>query len=150
LHDIDNAALCQIIYQLERAGYVMQGPGLGAIQTTGNFLMINHPAVERLKNAFIEFIRSSGTMDPIITVSGWANIGKSSDPAVDPWHNDMPWNWGAGSCPAVPKFTQRGEGQIRFGDPRGCFERFPDASFTPQAGMMILFPSWLEHTVAPF
>lgn len=151
LPDIDNASLVSIIYQLERAGYVQQGPGLGAVQTTGNFLMVDHPSVKKLVGVFCEFVRLSGGMlDPIFHVSGWANIGRPNDPTMDTWHNHVPWNWSAVYYPQVPKLPTNGPGQIRFADPRGNLERLPDAGFTPMTGMMIVFPSWLEHTVIPF
>lgn len=151
LHDVDNKVLTDIIYQLEEDGFCISGPGLGAVQTAGNLLMIDHPVIHRLRNAFLEFTRvADGTNGSIAALTGWANIGRQGDESVDTWHNHLPWHWSCVYYPQVPKFATREEGSIRFADPREYLGRFPGVSFIPMQGRMILFPSWMRHTVVPF
>jgi uncharacterized protein (TIGR02466 family) len=95
---------------------------------------------------------------PEMTVSGWANV--SRDGHYNSIHNHVGYTWSGvyyvalgDSDPQAPS-----SGIIEFVDPRGGIdpEHFPgDALWpyvrvTPAAGMMLLFPGWLQHWVHPF
>jgi hypothetical protein len=51
--------------------------------------------------------------------------------------------------PKVPAALTAPEGNIVFFDPREQFAGGQPVQLPPQEGMMVLFPSWLKHSVVP-
>jgi uncharacterized protein (TIGR02466 family) len=91
-------------------------------------------------------------------VEGWANVSSPGNTNSNHIHGGAYWS--------VVYYVRAGEGQggnLLLNDPRMPALRMhapglrfkdmgPDlvASVTPKPGRMILFPSWLSHSVAPF
>ena len=91
-------------------------------------------------------------------IFGWANVNRAGDYNV--MHNHPKCHWSAVYYVSVPPRSGTGgpDGSIEFEDPRGAasFAPFPGFDFggririIPTAGQLIIFPSWLQHTVHPF
>lgn len=147
LPHIDNKALVDIVYGLRDAGLLYGGRGLGGLQTQGNILKIDRKPVRQLGEAFAEMIGQMGVAN-VQQMVGWAVLGRPGDMSLDQPHNHLPYHFSAVYYPKVPAL-QAPEGNIIFFDPRETFAGGPPVQLPPQEGMMVLFPSWLKHSVVP-
>lgn len=147
LPHVDNQALTDIVYSLLDAGLLYGGGGLGGLQTQGNILQIDRPPVRQLAEAFAEMIGQMGAPN-VLQMVGWAVLGRPGDASLDTPHNHLPYHFSAVYYPKVPALTAP-EGNIVFFDPRETFAGGQPVHLPPQEGMMILFPSWLKHSVVP-
>jgi hypothetical protein len=144
---IDNKALSDIVYSLRDAGLLYGGGGLGGQQTQGNILRIDRKPIRQLAEAFAEMIQQMGAPS-ILQMVGWAVLGQPGDASLDTPHNHLPYHFSAVYYPEVPTL-QAPEGNIVFFDPREAFAGGQPVQLPPQEGMMVLFPSWLKHSVVP-
>ena len=147
LPHVDNKALADIIYSLRDANLLYGGGRLGGLQTQGNILQIDRTPVRQLAEAFVEMIGQMGAPS-VLQMVGWAVLGRPGDMSLDQPHNHLPYHFSAVYYPKVPKLTEP-EGNIVFFDPRETFAGGPPVQLPPQEGMMVLFPSWLKHSVVP-
>lgn len=147
LPHINNKALSDIVYSLRDAGLLYGGPGLGGLQTQGNLFKIDRKPVRQLAEAFVEMITQMG-VPSVLQMVGWAVLGRPGDGSLDTPHNHLPYHFSAVYYPKVPPLTAP-EGNIIFFDPRETFAGGSPVQVPPQEGMMILFPSWLKHSVVP-
>lgn len=147
LPHVDNKALVDIVYALRDAGLLYGGGGLGGMQTQGNLLQIDRKPVRQLGEAFVEMIGQMG-IPTVLQMVGWAVLGRPGDLSLDQPHNHLPYHFSAVYYPKVPALTAP-EGNIVFFDPRETFAGGQPVQLPPQGGMMILFPSWLKHSVVP-
>lgn len=89
---------------------------------------------------------------------GWANVNQSGHYNTLHVHAEADWSVVYYVTPGVPLPDTMMNGRIEFRDPRpgAAFVRTPGFTsgqpmlLKPQAGMMVIFPSWLEHWVHPF
>jgi uncharacterized protein (TIGR02466 family) len=89
---------------------------------------------------------------------GWANVNQSGHYNTLHVHAEADWSVVYYVSPGVPVPDTMMNGRIEFRDPRpgAAFVRTPGfingqpMLLKPQAGLMIVFPSWLEHWVHPF
>ena len=147
LPHIDNQAMADIVYSLRDAGLLKGGHGLGGLQTQGNILKIDRTPVRQLGEAFVQMIQQMGVPN-VLQTFGWAVLGRPGDMSLDQPHNHLPYHFSAVYYPKVPAL-QEPEGNIVFFDPRETFAGGPPVQLPPQEGMMVLFPSWLKHSVVP-
>jgi hypothetical protein len=147
LPHIDNKALTDIVYSLRDANLLYGGGGLGGLQTQGNIFGIDREPVRQLGQAFVEMINQMGVAS-VLQMVGWAVLGRPGDESLDTPHNHLPYHFSAVYYPKVPKM-QSPEGNIIFFDPRETFAGGQPVQLPPQEGMMVLFPSWLKHSVVP-
>ncbi len=147
LPHIDNKVLTEIVYSLRDAGLLYGGHGLGGLQTQGNILKIDREPVRQLGAAFVEMIGQLGVAN-VLQMVGWAVLGRPGDLSLDQPHSHLPYHFSAVYYPKVPALTAP-EGNIVFFDPRETFARAQPVQLPPQEGMMVLFPSWLKHSVVP-
>ncbi len=147
LPHIDNKALVDIIYSLRDAGLLKGGHGLGGLQTQGNIFKIDRKPVRQMAEAFLEMMGQMG-VPRVLQMLGWAVIGSPGDASLDTPHNHLPYHFSAVYYPKVPAL-QAPEGNIVFFDPRETFAGGQPVHLPPQEGMMVLFPSWLKHSVIP-
>jgi hypothetical protein len=147
LPHVDNRALIDIVYSLRDAGLLKGGHGLGGLQTQGNLLKVDRKPVRQLAEAFAEMIVQMGAPG-VLQMVGWAVLGRSGDASLDQPHNHLPYHFSAVYYPKVPALREP-EGNIVFFDPRETFAGGPPVQLPPQEGMMVLFPSWLKHSVVP-
>jgi hypothetical protein len=147
LPHINNKALVDIVYSLRDAGLLKGGHGLGGLQTQGNIFKIDRKPVRQLAEAFVEIIAQMG-VPTVLQMVGWAVIGRPGDLSLDQPHNHLPYHFSAVYYPKVPAL-QPPEGSIIFFDPRETFAGGQPVQLPPQEGLMVLFPSWLKHSVVP-
>lgn len=96
-------------------------------------------------------------VDVTYTVASWVNVNRSGHYNVSHIHNECDW--------AVVYYVECGEkepgwdynGKIELHDPRTMAKTstltgygFRGLLFDPEPGAMIVFPSWIEHSVHPF
>lgn len=118
--------------------------------------------VDRLVNA-IAFLNAnrpikSGTKQANMDVFGWANINR--DGQYNTAHIHPGYHWGAVYYVATgkPDETLPKNGMLEFHDPRPAagamaapgYEFGNKFDIKPQAGTLVIFPSWLTHAVHPF
>lgn len=147
LPHIDNKALVDIVYSLRDAGLLKGGHGLGGLQTQGNIFKIDRKPVRQLGEAFVEMIGQMG-VPTVLQMLGWAVLGRPGDASLDTPHNHLPYHFSAVYYPKVPALTPP-EGNIVFFDPRETFAGGQPVQLPPKEGMMVMFPSWLKHSVVP-
>lgn len=147
LPHVDNKALVEIVYGLRDAGLLYGGHGLGGLQTQGNILKIDRKPVRQLGEAFAEMIAQMGAAN-VLQMVGWAVLARPGALSVDQPHHHLPYHFSAVYYPKVP-VLQQPEGNIVFFDPRETFAGGQPVQLPPQEGMMVLFPSWLKHSVIP-
>jgi uncharacterized protein (TIGR02466 family) len=162
-HEAANKALIKLVESLEQ-----DRPDLTTDYLGGNFLAHPNPASQWLKDCvnktIIEYFNHVDMGYPINwTLQGWANINRTGD-YHDP-HNH-PHSYLSGTYyvripKTPPKIGSRGDvrsGCISFYDPRSsanmtAIRRDPniEAEFTvrPRAGLMLLWPAFLQHFVHP-
>ena len=147
LPHVDNRALADIVYGLREAGLLKGGMGLGGLQTQGNIVKVDREPVRQVVAAFAEMIAQLG-VPTVLQMVGWAVLGQAGDASLDTPHNHLPYHFSAVYYPKVPAL-QAPEGNIVFFDPRETFAGGQPVQLPPQEGMMVLFPSWLKHSVVP-
>jgi Putative 2OG-Fe(II) oxygenase len=147
LPHVDNKVLVDIVYSLRDAGLLRGGQGTGGLQTQGNIFKIDREPVRQLAAAFAEMMGQMG-VSTVLQMTGWAVLGRPGDMSLDKPHNHLPYHFSAVYYPKVP-VLQAPEGNIVFFDPRETFAGGQPVQMAPQEGMMVLFPSWLKHSVIP-
>jgi hypothetical protein len=149
LEDVDAGKIAAIVYSLRDAGFMFSGRDRGGAQTQGNFFLIDHPEVRKLRDRFFGLIHAftKGQHHPLL-IRGWAVILSRGDASADIAHNHLPYHWSAVYYPQVPALSG-GQGNLLLYDPREVFIESPPAAITPHTGMLVMFPSWLRHTVEP-
>ena len=147
LPHVNNKVLVDIVYSLRDAGLLRGGEGTGGLQTQGNIFKIERAPVRQLGEAFAEMMAQMGVTN-VLQMTGWAVLGRPGDMSLDKPHNHLPYHFSAVYYPKVP-VLQAPEGNIVFFDPRETFAGGQPVQLPPQEGMMVLFPSWLKHSVIP-
>jgi hypothetical protein len=85
----------------------------------------------------------------VLQMVGWAVLGRPGDRSLDQPHHHLPYHFSAVYYPKVPAALAAPEGNLVFFDPRETFAGGQPVQLAPQEGMMVLFPSWLKHSVIP-
>ena len=99
---------------------------------------------------------STKAVDIAYEAQGWANVNRDGNYNVAHTHPQSHWSIVYYVTIGEPEPNRRLNGVIEFRDPRHRATEFPGFEFgyawrvTPQAGLMIIFPAWLEHMVHPF
>ena len=139
--------------------------GIGGWRTGDDFLQAEAPSPRALRDlmagAVQELLATAkpGAIEGRITrLYGWANLNRAGDYNTIHSHPTSQWSGvyyaSVGqSDPARPL-----GGVIEFQDPRGApqAQPFPGFDFghklrlVPEAGLLLVFPSWLLHMVHPF
>ena len=150
LTDVNNQSIANVVYALRNAGFMYGGPGLGGLQTQGNLLKTENLAIRQLANAFQGMIEQAAQPNHhILQMMIWAVLGRPGDLSLDSPHNHLPYHFSAVYWPQVPRDLQPPEGNLIFFDPREVYTGGKPAHIPPQEGLMVLFPSWMKHTVVP-
>ena len=162
-----NAALRELILTKERAGPGMAKSNFGGWHSEEDLFEWDHPAVAELHRRVVEAthtVTSRACGDALkglqaeMGVTGWANV--SRDGAYNGIHTHPECTW-SGSYYVSLGERQAGipaNGVIEFLDPRMAVDwaQLPGQPFgshlqvNPEAGTMLVFPSWLQHWVHPF
>ncbi len=162
-HEPADAALLELIEAMERDNRELTTDYLG-----GNLLARPEPSVQWLRDAInrtiIEYFDHLEMGYPINwTLQGWGNVNRTGD-YHDPHNHPHSYLSGTyyvqvpASAPAIGSRRDVRSGCISFYDPRGAanmtaIRRDPniEAEFTvlPRAGLVLLWPSFLQHFVHP-
>ncbi|MGE0422738.1 MAG: TIGR02466 family protein [Reyranellaceae bacterium] len=120
--------------------------------------------IATLKGWIVEAVRAMAALSPelrgrapgasVFKAYGWANVNRTHDYNLLHIHPDSHWS----GVYYVEAGNPSAGGSIQFTDPRPMARAMPVPGFnfdraltvTPASGLMLLFPSWLEHWVMPY
>jgi uncharacterized protein (TIGR02466 family) len=136
----------------------------GGWQSPTNLLEWPLPEVAALRAGIVEAVKIMATLSPDLSsrapgttefkAYAWANLNRTHDYNVTHLHPDSHFS-GVYYVDAGNAVTG---GTIQFTDPRPMARAMPTPGFNfdrvltvvPASGLMLLFPSWLEHWVSPY
>ena len=138
---------------------------VGGWQSKPDFMKWKVPELEQFKKwinqAFDSIMsRELDTTDfkTRYVVAGWANVNEYGDYNASHIHSNSHWSgvYYVDIGKPIPPLVRNGA--IEFLDPRPAIGVFDYPTFAssgkwtiqPEAGLMLLFPSWLRHTVLPY
>jgi uncharacterized protein (TIGR02466 family) len=120
--------------------------------------------IATLKGWIVDAVRAMAALSPdlrarppgtsVFKAYGWANINRTHDYNLSHVHPDSHWS----GVYYVDAGDAGSGGAIQFTDPRPMARAMPVPGFNfdraltvaPISGLMLLFPSWLEHWVMPY
>lgn len=144
---------------------------VGGWQSPIDFLDWPEPAIAQFKAELDRGIQTISTMPVLMegrrpdlnnrvayTAYGWANINQNGDYNTLHVHAGCDWSVVYYVSAGVPNPDTPTNGRIELRDPRpaATYARIPGFNsgqpmrIKPQAGLMVIFPSWIEHWVHPF
>ncbi|MEL6267858.1 MAG: TIGR02466 family protein [Pseudomonadota bacterium] len=162
-----NRALADVVFAEEKRSPSLGRSNVGGWHSSNDFFNLPDPALERLRARVRSMILAltGAVMKPgqhRYSVVGWANVLRTGQYNSIHVHPNSTWSgvyYVTGNPPPADDAPNPGySGKIEFIDPR------PGASATyavdntmqqrvmmnPDAGTMIVFPSWLQHQVHPY
>ncbi|MGF1455089.1 MAG: 2OG-Fe(II) oxygenase family protein [Alphaproteobacteria bacterium] len=167
--DTLNTALTELILAEEKQSKGVVKSNVGGWHSGLDFLHRDEPPLRRLlarvrsmTHALIPetMSRPQGAGRLQLGVEGWANILRAGEYNTIHNHPNSTWSgvyYVTGNQPSLSGRTQPFAGKLEFVDPRpGASIGYVDNSklygrcmVEPQAGRMVMFPSWLQHFVHP-
>jgi uncharacterized protein (TIGR02466 family) len=161
---VNEALKAEILARREQAGGIALS-NVGGWQSEPDLMDWQVPELKRfsqwIHQAFGSIMgRELGTTDfkSRYVVTGWANINEYGDYNRTHIHSNHHWSGVYYVDIGNPDQSVGPNGAIEFIDPRpavGVFD-FPGITATgtwtllPEPGLMLLFPSWLRHSVLPY
>ena len=158
-----NRGLRDLVLAKERQDSGVQKSVVGGWHSTEDLLTWQAPEIasliEMIKTAVAVLTASTGGELPeSCTMAAWANVLRTGGFNKTHTHPGCVWSgvYYVHILDNDPK--DRSEGWIEFQDPRPAVEMIETPgspfgtplTFPPEAGRMIVFPSWLRHTVSPY
>jgi len=160
---------CAILKRRE-AGVSNRISNMGGWQSLPDFLDWPEPAIAQLRAEIdrgVEQINAAPVLlerrnEPPKRVSyqayGWANVNQSGDYNMLHSHPGCHWSVVYYVATGSPSEDNPMNGRIELRDPRpaAVFGNIPGFNsgqpmlIKPQAGLMLIFPAWIEHQVHPF
>lgn len=136
----------------------------GGWQSKTDLLDWPQQEIATLKGWIVEAVRTMAALSPelrnrapgtsVFKAYGWANVNRTHDYNLLHVHPDSHWS----GVYYVDAGDEGAGGAIQFADPRPMARAMPVPGFNfdraltvaPATGLMLLFPSWLEHWVMPY
>ena len=162
-----NAALRAYVLDLEAKSDGMTRTNVGGWHSDDDLFSWPVPQITTLRDWAIESVREATSMlcgealqnlKAHVELEGWANI--SRDGNYNKIHNHSEWTWSGVYYVSTgqPDPAVRESGLIEFIDPRMGVDsvKLPGNPYggqmhiAPVPGLMLVFPSWLQHWVHPF
>lgn len=162
-----NAALRAHVLELERRSGGMTRTNVGGWHSNDDLFAWDLPEIATLRGWAVESVRETTSMlcgaalqdlKANVELEGWANV--SRDGNYNKIHNHSEWTWSGVYYVATgtPDPAVAESGLIEFLDPRMGVDsvKLPGNPFgaqmhiSPVPGLMLVFPSWLQHWVHPF
>lgn len=162
-----NEALADAARRLRAEDPGIDKSNQGGWHSAGNIFGHPEPAIAALSGRIQGAIRyvcsvSEQTKNPNVTLNatltGWFNVNEHGDYNLPHHHSGNTWSgvYYVRTGPEVP--DQPMSGKIEFLDPRVRCDVGPKQGFshtgtmavTPRAGLLLVFPSYLEHFVHPY
>lgn len=164
-----NVELERAILARREAGEGNRMSNIGGWQSLPDLLDWPEPAIKLLAAEVDRSVQQIMTLPALIErrppperltyqAFGWANVNRSGDYNAMHMHPNNHWAVVYYVAIGVPSPDTPMNGRIELQDPRSAavFARPPGFNsgcpmiIGPQPGLMILFPSWIEHWVHPF
>jgi len=165
-----NPELESAILKRRDAGLANRISNMGGWQSLPDFWDWPEPCVAHLKGEIDRGVQQINTMptllerrnEPSKRVSyqayGWANVNRSGDYNMLHSHPGCDWSVVYYVATGKPSDESPMSGRIELRDPRpaAVFAKMPGFKsgqpmlIKPQAGLMLIFPAWIEHQVHPF
>jgi uncharacterized protein (TIGR02466 family) len=166
-----NEGLERAILSRAQSGTGNRISNVGGWQSLWDFLDWPEPAVTLYKAELDRGIQAISAMPALVagrpidprnrvtyTAYGWANVNQNGDYNRLHIHTACDWSVVYYVSPGVPNPDTPVNGRIEFRDPRPLASYSVTPGFTsgqpmlikPQAGLMVVFPAWIEHWVHPF
>jgi uncharacterized protein (TIGR02466 family) len=160
-----NPALRGIILERAAAEAGQRRSNVGGWQSEGNLMAWPHPEIATLQRYLEQAVNHmtaaatrQSTFEARYRFTGWANVCRRGDYHKLHNHPDHHWSgvYYVAAGGADPERPQSGTFEIQ--DPRPFTEMVVlpgnpygrTIALKPEAGLMLLFPSWLYHWVNPF
>jgi len=160
-----NAELRKIILEKEKNSKGLKVSNAGSFHSENDFITWPGEAVNTLKNRFIEMCQIAADMNGLeegvdikLTFAAWANVVRSGQYHIIHNHPNNHWSCVYYVDTGEKEETTNYNGCIEFHDPRPGAGMINHEKLSlsnryyvnPDPGLMILFPSFLEHYVHPF
>ena len=163
-----NAGLRALILQKAQALPGKAISNVGGWQSDNDLLEWDAPEIATLKGWIVGAVRQMAQYSPLFRnrapgtttfhAHAWANINRSGHYNRMHLHPGEHWSGVYYVDTGQPDAQIANNGVIEFLDPRPTARAMPVPGFKfdrgisvlPQAGMLLLFPSWLDHWVSPF
>ena len=163
-----NPGLARAILAREQQDGGVRVSNTGGWQSGTDFLDAALPELATLKKAIAETLKTIVALSPElgampagsrqVALHGWANVNRDSHYNRLHTHPGSHWSGVYYVSTGEPDPARPQNGVIEFHDPRhiSATMRIPGFRFgqqlevQPFPGLMLLFPSWLEHWVTPF
>ena len=158
-----NAQLEEAVRRRMAGGHGVQVSNVGGWQSRPDLMAWQEPAVARLGaelhqavKQFLLFGRAAQDKEPKLWLAAWANLNRPGDYNI--LHNHPGQDLAAVYyVKASPPLAGGAGGKLELRDPRPAagycshpklFSAEP-LQITPEPGMLVMFPSWIEHMVHP-
>ena len=167
-----NARLKSILLRREaearQSGAGEERSNLGGWHSEADLLSWDEPEIKELKRHFMDAVgqmmqaavkhRPEVLLESKATMEAWVNINRNGDSNAAHTHPNFHWSGVYYVDAGKPDMQRSQNGIIEFYDPRGAchgatspaFSFGSTLTFQPEAGMLLLFPSWHLHAVHPY
>lgn len=161
-----NAALARLILARERSEPGMTRSNADGWHSQQTLLTWPEPEIAEIRKWIDEAARHislltlrgdrTKAVDIAYEAQGWANVSRDGNYNVAHTHPNSQWSMVYYVKTGEPAPGHRLNGVIEFRDPRHRATEFPGFDFghawrvTPEPGLFLAFPAWLEHMVHPF
>lgn len=161
-----NLALTDVVLAAERAGGGLQRSNVGGWHSGLDFLSAPAGPVAALRQRIVEMIMAitatfarpgDGERAFNYAFEGWANVVRNGQYASAHNHPKCQWSGVYYVSSGQPDPPQAPNGRLELIDPRAGANLMLAGSkleerhlIDPTPGLMVLFPSWLQHFVHPF
>jgi uncharacterized protein (TIGR02466 family) len=163
--DAMNRDLRSIIIAQEAEYASIGRSNIGGWHSRPDFLKRQDAAISAFRNwltwglrKMIDATAGAGTFDGTLSISGWATVCRAGAYHAPHSHPDSAWSGVYYVDPGTRSPDQRLSGVLEFLDPRAGVEAVTapgdpygePVRIQPQAGLLVIFPSWLYHWVHPY
>ena len=169
-----NQGLTRLLLAREQAARAAGGPGglsisnVGGWHSKADLLTWPEPEIAALKEIFSQAVGKvmqlavrndpAKVVESRFVMDAWANVNRDGDYNAAHSHPGYHWSGVYYVTTGDPDPARPQNGMLEFYDPRGAASALatPGFSFgvtqavTPEAGMLVLFPSWHLHAVHPY
>ena len=162
-----NERLREIVLAREKSDKGASISNAGGWQSTADLWQWPEPEVVTLREGLMEAITliaslpaqgDTTRLEGGFRITAWANINRDRDFNRLHLHPAHHWSGVYYVCMGEPDPSRDDNGAIEFIDPRPGATALPAPAFPfgqkvklqPEAGMVLMFPSWMQHAVHPF
>jgi len=128
---------------------------IGTWRSEDNLLRYEFPEIKTLQEIIsnavykiLDYFVTQDTFTGDILIEAWANVYSSGDYQTPHIHHDS--NWSGVYFVSIDQNINPGNGALILIDPRINVKNLKEYTIKPEAGLIVVFPSWLKHWVAPY